>query len=124
MPGTEFWILSGDSGPLGYVHLQPRATARGTEVEVRYFGLAEAAIGRGLGGRLLEHGVRAAWTLPDRTGVAAVSRVWVHTCSLDGPAALANYRARGFVVVGTEVSDEDVPDRPVGSWAATGGPTT
>ncbi|KQS08122.1 hypothetical protein ASG04_13390 [Curtobacterium sp. Leaf183] len=119
---TEFWVLYGDGNPLGYVHLHPQPADGGTAVEIRYFGLAETAIGRGLGGRLLEHGVRAAWTLPERAGIPAVSRVWVHTCSLDGPAALANYRARGFVATGSEETDEDVPDRPIGSWVATGGP--
>lgn len=29
-------------------------------------------------------------------------RVWVHTCTLDGPHALANYRARGLTVYRTE----------------------
>ncbi len=121
-PGTEFWILYGDGNPLGYVHLHPQPAKNGTEVEIRYFGLAEAAIGRGLGGRLLEHGIRAAWTLPERTSIATVSRVWVHTCTLDGPAALANYQARGFVITGTEETDDDLPERPIGSWASTGGP--
>jgi hypothetical protein len=32
-----------------------------------------------------------AWCLKD------TRRVWVHTCSLDGPAALPNYEARGMV---------------------------
>lgn len=121
VPGTEFWILYGDGNPLGYVHLHPQPAEEGTEMEIRYFGLAEAAIGRGLGGRLLEHGIRAAWTLPERAGIAPVSRVWVHTCTLDGPAALANYQARGFVITGTEKTDEDLPERPIGSWASTGG---
>lgn len=122
VPGTEFWILYGDDGPWGYVQLQPVVAEDGTHVEVRYFGLAEQAIGRGLGGVLLEHGVAAAWSLPRRFDVPRVARVWVHTCSLDGPAALANYEARGFVVCGTKETDEDVPSQPLGSWASTGGP--
>jgi hypothetical protein len=28
--------------------------------------------------------------------------VWVHTCTLDHPAALGNYQARGMVVYKTE----------------------
>lgn len=123
-PGTEFWILYGDGNPLGYVHLHPQPVQNGTDVEIRYFGLAEAAIGRGLGGRLLEHGIHAAWTLPERTSIAPVSRVWVHTCSLDGPAALANYQARGLVVTDIAETDEDLPAQPIGSWASTGGPAS
>jgi GNAT superfamily N-acetyltransferase len=53
-----------------------------------------AFTGRGLGGRLLTHAVQRAWT--HAAGVAT-RRVWVNTCTLDHPAALANYLARGFV---------------------------
>lgn len=123
VPGTEFWILYGGGVPLGYVQLQPVRHTDGTHVEIRYFGLAQQAIGRGLGGRLLEHGVRAAWSLPERFDLPAATRVWVHTCTLDGPAALANYRARGFVVCHVEETDEPVADTPLGSWIATGGPS-
>ncbi len=122
VPGTEFWVLYGEGGPWGYVHLQPLVDASGTHVEIRYFGLTERAIGRGLGGRLLEHGIAAAWSLAERADLPPTARVWVHTCTLDGPAALANYRARGLVVCGTEQTDEDVPDEPFGSWVSTGGP--
>lgn len=122
MPGTEFWVLHGEDGPWGYVHLQPVVADDGTHVEIRYLGLAEQAIGRGLGGLLLEHGISAAWSVPGRSDLPPVVRVWVHTCSLDGPAALANYRARGLVVCGTEETDEDVPGQPLGSWVSTGGP--
>lgn len=120
--GTEFWILYGGGVPLGYVHLYPTRAENGTHVEIPYFGLTEQAISRGLGGRLLEHGIRAAWSLPGRFGLPPVTRVWVHTCTLDGPAALANYQARGLVVCGVEGSDDPQPDQPVGSWVSTGGP--
>jgi GNAT superfamily N-acetyltransferase len=123
VPGTEFWIPYGDGVPLGYVHLQPQAVDDGTHVEIRYFGLVERAAGRGLGGALLERAVEAAWSLPERSDMVPTARVWVHTCSLDGPAARPNYEARGLVLATTVVTDEDVPDEPLGAWAATGGPT-
>lgn len=122
VPGTEHWILYGEGVPLGYAQLQPQARDGGSQVEIRYFGLAEQAIGRGLGGRLLEHAIAAAWTLPQRAGLPAATRVWVHTCSLDGPAALANYRARGFAVCDETIAEQAVAAQPLGSWAATGGP--
>ena len=115
-PGTEFWVLYGEGVPWGYAHLQPVGHDDGVQVEVRYFGLAEAAIGRGLGRAMLEQVVARAWDMP------AVTRVWLHTCTLDGPAALANYRARGFEVFGVEESEELVPEQPLGSWASAGGP--
>ncbi len=122
VPGTEFWILYGEGVPLGYVQLQPVVESHGSQVEIRYFGLAEYALGRRLGGPMLEHGIAAAWSLPARHGLPPAARVWVHTCTLDGPAALTNYQARGLVLFQTHETEEDVPDTPVGSWVATGGP--
>jgi GNAT superfamily N-acetyltransferase len=121
VPGTEFWIIYGEGVPLGYVQLQPVVQPDGTHVEIRYFGLAQQAIGRGLGRRLLEHGIAAAWSLPDRAGLPPATRVWVHTCSLDGPAALANYQARGLAVYAEDTTEQPVPAHSPGSWAATTG---
>ena len=33
-------------------------------------------------------------------------RVWVHTCTLDHPAALANYQARGMKSYKTEMEND------------------
>jgi GNAT superfamily N-acetyltransferase len=121
VPGTEFWIAYRDGVPLGYVQLQPAVQPGGTHVEIRYFGLAQQAIGHGLGGRLLEHGIAAAWSLPERAGLPPATRVWVHTCSLDGPAARANYQARGLVIYAEDTTDQTVPARSPGAWAATTG---
>ena len=121
VPGREFWVLYGDGVPLGYLHLHPAVEADGTHVEIRYFGLAEQGLGRRLGGPLLEHGIAAAWSLSERAGLPPVVRVWVHTCSLDGPAALTNYQARGLEIFATEETDEDLPGTSPGAWVASGG---
>lgn len=60
-------------------------------VEIAYFGLAPDFIGRGLGSVLLTDALTRAWSWDAR-------RVWLHTCTLDHPAALANYQARGMRV--------------------------
>jgi GNAT superfamily N-acetyltransferase len=116
VPGTSFWIPTADGVPLGYVQLQPLLEEDGTHVEIRYFGLAAPGLGRGLGGPLLEHAITNAWAIPGTV------RVWVHTCSLDGPAARPNYEARGLALCRTETTDEDVPEAPLGAWVSTGGP--
>ena len=77
--------LRGD--PIGYAELDHRD---GAACEVAYFGLVPEAIGRGLGRWLLAEAVHAAWRQP------GLSRLWVHTCSLDGPNALATYQRAGF----------------------------
>ncbi len=67
-------------------------------VEIAYFGLVPAELGRGLGKHLLSCAVRDAWALRP-------ARVWLHTCTLDHPNALPNYAARGFVPYKTEEYD-------------------
>jgi GNAT superfamily N-acetyltransferase len=79
------WVLWLGGAPAGYVELQ----RQDRDIEIAYFGLMSDCFGRGLGGHLLTEGLRAAWHW-------GADRVWVHTCSLDGPAALANYQARGL----------------------------
>lgn len=71
-------------------------------VEIAYFGLFPAAIGHGLGRHLLSCAVRDAWATGAR-------RVWLHTCTLDHPAAVPNYVARGFVPYFTEHYEVDSP---------------
>ena len=72
-------------------------------VEIAYFGLLPEFTGRGLGGALLTSAIEKAWS-GDR-GIAR-KRVWVHTCTLDHPQALANYQARGMVVYKVEETVE------------------
>jgi ribosomal protein S18 acetylase RimI-like enzyme len=85
-PGVSLWVLYAEGAPAGYFELKRHDEGA---VEIAYFGLLPEFIGRGLGKYLLMEAVREAW----RQGAA---RVWLHTCTLDGPAALPNYRARGF----------------------------
>src|SRR5438034_8495738 len=40
-----------------------------------------------------------------RAWAKGARRVWVHTCSLDGPTALANYQGRGFRVYDQRAQD-------------------
>lgn len=105
-PGVETWVAYLRGAPVGYAELDG---ATGDGVELAYFGLLPAFVGKGIGGHLLTVALRRAWELTDE-------RVWVHTCSLDGPAALANYQARGMVVYRTETTDEDVPVTSPGPW--------
>ena len=86
------WVLTVDGAPAGFFELHRHADAH---VEIIYFGLAEPAIGRGIGGWMLGRAVEEAW---------AMGATWVglNTCTLDGAAALPNYLARGFAPYRTE----------------------
>lgn len=57
--------------------------------ELAFFGLVPEAVGSGAGRWLMDRALALAW----RPGVR---RVWVHTCHLDHPAALAFYVRSGF----------------------------
>ncbi|NJK80924.1 MAG: GNAT family N-acetyltransferase [Chloroflexaceae bacterium] len=87
-PAVTLLVLYVHGTPAGYVELNRESEEPGTEVA--YFGLINAFQGRGLGKYLLSVGI-------ERAFADGAARVWVHTCTLDGPHALANYQGRGFV---------------------------
>ncbi|MCU0235733.1 MAG: GNAT family N-acetyltransferase [Acidobacteria bacterium] len=66
------------------------------QVEIAYFGLLPAFIGRGLGKFLLDWGIRRAWA-------GETARVWLHTCQYDHGGALAVYLKAGFRVAGEQI---------------------
>jgi GNAT superfamily N-acetyltransferase len=85
-PGVSIWLMSWEATPAGYFELREHEDA---SVEIAYFGLLPEFIGRGWGKYLLTRAVQSAWRLGH-------NRVWLHTCTLDHPAALPNYLKRGF----------------------------
>ncbi|MFW5708960.1 MAG: GNAT family N-acetyltransferase [Chloroflexota bacterium] len=97
-PNVRIDVLYVRGAPAGYVECVNRAG----DVEVAYMGLRAPYMGRGLGKHLLSQGVAKAWE-------AGATRVWLHTCNLDGPYALQNYQARGFIIY--HVKREPMPDR-------------
>jgi len=109
-PAVETLILYVSGTPAGYVELEVQPD---DNVEVTFFGLLPRFIGMRLGGYLLSVGVERAWAQGAR-------RAWVHTCSLDGPHALANYQARGFRVYDERTHWEDLPADPPGAWPGAG----
>lgn len=120
-PGVETWVAYEHGTPAGFIELA--ADADGS-VEITYFGLIPDFRGRRIGGHLLAYGIERAWDLAERwPGRARTERVWVHTCSKDGPHAMANYERRGFRVYDTTVTEE--PDVPApGPWPGAGPTTT
>lgn len=80
------WELRTDSRVAGYFELERHDDG---SVEIVYFGIGRAFFGIGLGRHLLTRAVEEAWKM-------GATSVWLHTCTLDSPAALPNYLARGF----------------------------
>jgi GNAT superfamily N-acetyltransferase len=91
---VETWVVTVAGERAGYYELR----ADDGSVEVAYFGLLAAFHGAGLGGFLLTHALRRGFEL--------APRVWLHTNTQDGPAALPNYLARGLRPFRTETLGE------------------
>ena len=86
----------------GFYMLNPQSDAN---VEVAYLGLLPSYVGNGFGSHLLTNALNEGFSME-------ASRVWLHTCSLDHPYALANYKARGMNVYKIEDDIQLIPD----SW--------
>lgn len=105
-PELETWVAYVSGSPAGYFELERQDEG---SVEIAYFGLLPSFIGKGIGGQLLTAAVARAWEM-------GAKRVWLHTCDLDHPRALANYQARGFTVFKVESDVEQIPDAPLEAW--------
>jgi GNAT superfamily N-acetyltransferase len=82
----EVHVLHVEGVPAGFAELDRRVEG---EVELVQFGLMPEFIGQGLGKFFLQWAIDRAWGYGPR-------RLWLHTCSLDHPAALPNYLKAGF----------------------------
>ena len=85
------FILQKNNDFVGYFEL----LFNKNDCEIAYFGILEEFIGKGYGGFLLSEAIRI--------GFKNANRIWVHTCSLDHPNAIENYKSRGMKVFKTEV---------------------
>lgn len=97
-PAVELYAVRFEGRDVGLLELDFRVPGEG---ELAFFGLDEAVVGKGAGRWLMNRALALAWAKP-------ISRFWVHTCTLDHPAALAFYQRSGFTVFkrGVEVDDD------------------
>ncbi|MFL9840973.1 GNAT family N-acetyltransferase [Sphingomonas sp. ST-64] len=87
-PAVEIYAVADPRGiEVGLLELDFREAGQG---ELSYFGLVPELTGAGHGRWLMAQALTRAWRKD-------VTRVWVHTCTLDHPRALGFYRASGFV---------------------------
>ncbi|WP_193557266.1 GNAT family N-acetyltransferase [Microvirga pakistanensis] len=85
-PKVEAYALHDGQDDVGLLELDFRPEG---EAELAFLGLVPGVIGKGAGRFLISEAVRRAFARP-------IERFFVHTCSLDHPAALAFYRRAGF----------------------------
>lgn len=93
-PAVEIYAVTDPRGTeVGLLELDFRSLP---DCELSFFGLVPELNGKGLGRWLMAQAKSLAW----RKGV---ERFWVHTCTLDSPAALAFYVRSGFTPYGREI---------------------
>ena len=85
------FILKNKDDCVGYFEL----IFDNNDCEIAYLGVLEEYIGKGYGGFLLSKALSI--------GFKNANRIWVHTCSLDHPNALENYKSRGMKIFKSEI---------------------
>ncbi len=94
-PKVETYILKINEDLAGYFELIFHLDLK--EIEIAYFGILKEYRNKKLGGYLLSTAIKESFKKEK------ISRVWVHTCSLDHKNALKNYLARGMKIYKKEI---------------------
>ncbi len=110
-PGVTLHTLRKDGRDEALLELDFRQEG---ECELAYFGLTEALIGTGAGRFLMNEAIRLAWAAP-------ITRLHVHTCTIDSQQALNFYMRSGFKPYKRQVEIDDDP-RLVGLLPPSKGP--
>ena len=97
--GTEIYALAVDGRDEGLLELDFREAG---QCELVYFGVTASLIGQGAARFLMNRALERAWS-------GDVRRVWVHTCTLDHPSAVAFYQRSGFRPFRRQIEIADDP---------------
>jgi GNAT superfamily N-acetyltransferase len=98
-PFIQSFVFEHNEKALGLLELNFEDSAN---CELAFFGLLPDAVGNGLGRMLMDEALRRAFAMP-------ISRIWLHTCTLDHPAALPFYLRSGFIAYARMVEIHDDP---------------
>ena len=85
-PDVEVYVLDANGENNGIAELDFRVP---NECELALFGVSQPLLSKGAGRWLMNRALSRAWSRP-------IHRLWVHTCNLDHPRALAFYMRSGF----------------------------
>jgi ribosomal protein S18 acetylase RimI-like enzyme len=89
----KLYILKHNNKLAGYYELL--YDLKTNSMEIPYFGIFKEFYGKKIGGYLLTEALSTSFK-------QKITKVWVHTCTLDHPNALKNYLARGMKIFKTE----------------------
>ena len=98
-PAVDVYALSHKGADQGLLEFDRRQFP---DIEISFFGVTTALIGKGAGRALLQYCLPLAWEYKPR-------RVWLHTCTSDHPGALAFYQKAGFVPYKRAIEIADDP---------------
>jgi GNAT superfamily N-acetyltransferase len=98
-PRNQVYALECGGSDEGLLELDFRLSG---ECEIGYFGVSQRLVGTGAGRWLMNRALELAWSQP-------IARLWVHTCTLDHPAALGFYLRSGFTAYARKVEIGDDP---------------
>jgi GNAT superfamily N-acetyltransferase len=98
-PDVEVHALGFNGRDEGILELDFRESG---ECELGFFGLGPSIVGAGAGRWLMNRAIRLAWA-------RSISRFWLHTCTMDSPAALGFYIRSGFVPYDRKIEVFDDP---------------
>ena len=99
-PAIEIFTVQKDDTDIGLLEIE---LGDGENMELGYFGLAETAVGTGAGRFLMDQTIRRVF---DHHGA---KRLFVHTCTMDSPQALAFYIRSGFIPYKRAIEVADDP---------------
>lgn len=99
-PAVEIFALMRGEDEIGLLELDYRVPG---EAELGFFGLVPGETGGGAGRFLMNRATERVFARPD------IGRFFVHTCTLDHPAAVGFYMKAGFTAVGRAVEIADDP---------------
>jgi GNAT superfamily N-acetyltransferase len=100
-PDVEVYALRTKDRHVGLLELDFRAKP---DCELAFFGVTHDQIGSGAGRLLMNAAIHRAWARQP-----AIGRFFVHTCTLDHPAALGFYERSGFKAYARAVEIADDP---------------
>ena len=92
-PRVKTFVLKDNSTLAGY--FETIRDVNYNHSEIAYFGILEEYFGKKCGGYLLSEAIKKLFD-------EGISRVWLHTCSLDHENAIKNYIARGMQIFKSE----------------------
>ena len=98
-PLVELYALSVAGQDEGLLELDCRTAGA---IELAFFGVTSALIGKGAGSWLMQQALTLGWAKKPQ-------RLWVHTCTFDHAKALSFYQQHGFVATGRFIEIAEDP---------------